>query len=198
MMNKKQIRQIELRNFVATSNGEDMCISGLASVYDIPTVLWKHDGIEYKEVIKRGAFDDADLSDCCLKYNHSDNIPILARVKGGSLVPKADNIGLKFDATLFNTSIARDVYTLIKEKCLDKCSFAFTVKEDDYDNSTHTRTIIKIDKVYDISIVDLPAYNATEVSARNYFETQNERLKQFNQDQNVKRALLKLKLTEEI
>lgn len=53
-----------------TESGK-MIIEGRAVVFDEVTVLFKIGDIEYKEVIKRGAFDGADISYCFLKYNHS-------------------------------------------------------------------------------------------------------------------------------
>ena len=57
-------------------------------------------------------------------------------------------------------------------------SFGFTVKEDSYDSITHTRRILKIDKIWDVSAVDVPAYSETSIQARNYFSAQNELAKQ--------------------
>lgn len=68
-MNKDQlmIRQIDVK-----PSDEDMVIEGYAAVYDSPTVLWTdEDGTQYKEVIERGAFSAADLSNVVLRYNHS-------------------------------------------------------------------------------------------------------------------------------
>ena len=190
----KQIRRVELRNLIADSENDSMHLSGHAAVYDSPTVLWEYDGVEYKEVIARGAFDNTDMKDCCLKYNHSNDIPILARVRGGSLALSIDNIGLKWDASLFDTSVARDVYALVKGGGLDKCSFAFTVEEEEYDRTTHTRTIKKIGKLFDVSIVDIPAYDDTDVSARDYFKSEDEKYKTRERETQRKRAILKLSL----
>lgn len=170
---EKQIRGLELREFQA--NNDEMILEGYASVFDTPTVLWEYEGVEYKEIIDRHAFDNADFSDCCLKYNHVDTVPILARVRGGSLTTEIDDYGLKFSAKLFDTTSARDVYALVKQGGLDKCSFAFTVKREEYDSVTHTRKILEIDKVFDLSIVDIPAYEATSVSARSSFEVEIEK-----------------------
>lgn len=193
-LKQKQIRRVELRNLTADSENNSMHLSGHAAVYDSPTVLWECDGVEYKEVIARGAFDNADMKDCCLKYNHSNDIPILARVRGGSLALSIDNIGLKWDANLFDTSVARDVYALVKGGGLDKCSFAFTVEEEEYDRTTHTRTIKKIGKLFDVSIVDIPAYDDTDVSARDYFKSEDEKYKTLERENQRKRAILKLSL----
>lgn len=194
-LKKKQTRQLELRDLVTAENDNSMTVSGHACVFESPTVLWSYEGIDYKEVISRGAFDSCDMSKCCLKYNHSDSVPIMARVRGGSLKLEVDNIGLKFDAKLFDTSVARDVYSLVKGGGLDKCSFAFTVAEEEYDKATHTRTIKKIDKLFDVSIVDIPAYDDTDVSARDYFKSEDEKIRTLEREEQRKRALLKLRLS---
>lgn len=193
MKKNKEIRSIELS--LNTENSDAMTVSGHASVFETPTTLYEFDGIEYKEVISRGAFDNCDMKDCCLKYNHSDHVPILARVRGGSLKLSIDEIGLFFEANLFDTTTSRDVYSLIKQGGLDKCSFAFTVDEEDYNQATHTRTIKRIGKLFDVSIVDIPAYDDTDVSARAYFELENEKEKALEKATEEKRKLLKLKLS---
>ena len=164
----KETRSLTFNN----ESTEEMVLEGYAAVFNQPTVLYKVDGIEYKEIIDRNAFSGADFKDCCLKYNHKDEVPILARTRGNSLKLGIDNKGLKFRANLFNTSTARDVYTLVKAGGLDKCSFAFTIKDggESYDRQSRTRTIHAIDKVWDCSIVDNPAYDATSVSARSVIE----------------------------
>lgn len=188
---------VELRELTPIDDNNELRLTGLAAVYEKPTVLFECDGVEFKEVIERGAFDNADFSKCCLKYNHCDSIPVLARVRGGSLNLTVDDIGLRFDAKLFNTTVARDLYNLVKAGGIDKCSFAFTIKEDEYDRETRTRRIKAIDKVFDVSIVDIPAYDDTDVTARSKFleaEAQKELQESLESDKR-KRAILKLKLS---
>lgn len=194
MMKKEQ--RITLNNLeIRQSETDDMILEGYAATFNQPTVLYKVGDTEYKEVIERGAFDEMDYKDCCLKYNHSDNVPLLARTKNNSLELKVDEKGLFFRAKLFQTQTAKDVYTLVRAGALDKCSFAFTVKEDEYDRSTNTRIIRKIDKLYDVAIVDIPAYDSTSVLARNYFEAEREKEKYEN---NKLRLKLKLSLQEDL
>lgn len=188
-------RNSSLSALTANDNDNKMILSGHAAVFDKPTVIWECDGVQYKEVIDRNAFDETDISNCCLKYNHSNHIPILARVRSGNLKITTDTIGLKFDAELFDISSSRDVYSLIKEGGLDSCSFAFTIKEESYDTETRTRRILKIDKLFDVSIVDFPAYADTDVSARAFFELENEKEKSLeNESLEKRKAILKLKL----
>lgn len=169
--NQKMTRTVELRDAQFSENEEQRkVLEGYAVVFDTPTVLYEYNGIEYKEIIDREALKNADMKDVCLKYNHGDNALILARTRNGSLQLTVDGHGLKFRATLPNTTSANDVHELVKDGILDKCSFAFRVEEDSYNSDTHTRTILKIKRMYDVSVVDIPAYEDTNVEARSYFD----------------------------
>lgn len=187
--NRVQSNQLEIRK----SDDGEMILEGYAAKYDNPTTLYKIGDTEYKEVIDRGAFDNMDMRDCCLKYNHSDAVPILARTRGGSLELSTDDIGLFFRAKLFNTQSSKDVYELVKQGALDRCSFAFTIKDDSYERDTNTRHIQKIDKLFDVSVVDIPAYENTSVSARSFFELEREK-----EHLEREREKLKLKLKLEM
>nr|DAF63870.1 MAG TPA: prohead serine protease [Siphoviridae sp. ctgn638] len=180
-------RCIELRNATTSEKEEKRVLEGMAVVFNKPTILYEYDGVQYKEVIDRHALDNADFSDCCLKYNHVDSVPVLARCRGNSLITTIQDNGLWFRAKLFNTTVARDVYNIVKEGGLDKCSFAFKIKRSEYDAQTHIRTILEIDKVYDLSIVDIPAYADTEVEARSLVELDNEARKKTLDSENEAR-----------
>lgn len=170
-INQKMTREVELRDAQIIEDDEQRkVLEGYAVVFDSPTVLYEYGGIEYKEIIAKGAFDNANMKDCCLKYNHGDSALILARTRGGSLQLNIDDYGLKFRATLPNTTSANDVYELVKSGIIDKCSFAFRCEEESYNQETHTRTILKIKRLYDVSVVDIPAYDDTNVEARSYFD----------------------------
>lgn len=174
----KEERKVLLRDSSAIEEDGKMILEGYAAVFDQPTVLFKDErGTEYKEVIDRSAFDNADMSKCCLKYNHESCVPVLARTRGGSLELDVDDYGLKFRAELFNTSVARDVYELVKAGGIDECSFAFTIAPDgaDYDKAERTRTIRNISHLWDCAVVDNPAYGGTSVSARSFLEAEAEK-----------------------
>ena len=169
----REIRLAELRT--AADPGEEMIVEGYALVFDQPTVLYEYNGIKYKEVIARGALDGADLSDVPFKYNHSDDVMIMARTRNKTLELRVDDKGLAIRARLAPTTAGKDLYQLIKRGDIDKMSFAFTVTEDSYDRETHTRTILKIKKLYDVAAVDMPAYEQTSISARRFFELESEK-----------------------
>lgn len=171
MMNKavKERRLTELR---ALDNEEKMIVEGYAVVFDSTTDLgWS------KEVIDRNAFNGCDMSDVCMKYNHEDNVLIMARTRNNSLQLIIDDKGLRVRAELLDTNNNKDLYKMIQARLLDKMSFAFTVSSEDVDYETNTRRITGIDKLYDVSVVDVPVYDTTEIYARNKEQFEEEKQK---------------------
>lgn len=166
---------MEIRAVQDPNNDNEMIVEGYAVVFDQPTVMYEFDGVQYMEVIDRKALDNADLSDVPFKYNHSDNVMIMARTRNKTLQLIRDEKGLFIRASLAPTSSGKDLYTLIKRGDIDKMSFAFTVEEDSYNRETHTRNITKIKKLFDVAAVDTPAYDTTSISARSFFDLEREK-----------------------
>lgn len=174
---EKAVKEIRLVNMRALDE-EVMTVEGYAAVFDTVTDLgWM------KEVIDRHAFDNADMSDIVMKYNHEDSVLPMARTRGGSLQFAVDDHGLKIRAKLPDTSVNRDIYTLIREGVLSKMSFAFTVKSEEYDYDTDTRKILEFDKIFDVSVVDVPAYETTEIYARSKEQYEEEK-RQYEEKKN--------------
>lgn len=154
----KEIRKLDMQ-FRAVEDTEQMEIKGYAAVFNSPETY------DYTEVIDSRAFDETDMSDVVLRYNHNDSFMVLARTRNKSLNLSVDEKGLMIDATLQDDiSDHRNIYNAIKSGLIDKQSFAFTVEDDEYDYDTDTRTIKKIGKLFDVSVVDQPFYNSTDVS----------------------------------
>jgi uncharacterized protein len=168
---------------------EEKWVEGYAARYDSPTVLWEYDGVEFKEQIIQGAFDGSDMSDVIFQYDHSGKV--MARTRNKTLQLSIDTNGLYIRAKLDGTEEGRNLYQEIKGGYIDKMSFGFTVKEDSYDNEEHMRTIRQIKKLYDVSAVSYPAYDSTNISARNYFDAQKEIEKQRELEEKRKRIALK-------
>ncbi len=155
----KEIRKLDLQFRAEETDDNKMEIKGYAAVFNSPETY------SYTEVISDKAFDNADVSDVVLRYNHNDSFMVLARTRNGSLKLNVDDKGLFIDATLQNDiTDHRNIFNAIKSGLIDKQSFAFVVDEDEYDYDTDTRTITKIGKVFDVSVVDQPFYNATDIS----------------------------------
>lgn len=165
----------EYRAFEMRTGEEEMTVEGYAAVFDSETIMYSYDGIDYKEVIDRNAFSKAEMVDVVMNYNHGGK-PV-ARTKNGTLELEIDSHGLKIKARLDGTEEGRRLYEEIKGGYIDKMSFAFIVSEDSYDRDTHTRRILGIKRLYDVAAVDIPAYDATDISARSYFSAEAEKVK---------------------
>ena len=192
---EKRTQEIRLTEMRAVQNDENkMKIEGYAVVFDSPSHPIYGEWIEY---VVRNAFNGCDMKDVVLRYNHRDNYPIMARTKNNSLQLIVDDKGLKIEAELIDTNSNRDLYKSIKEGLVDKMSFRFSVSKNDWDYSTTptTRRILRFDKIFDVSVVDEPAYEATEVYARSKEEIQEEKRKFEEQRLEFEKEKLKLKLS---
>lgn len=146
-------------------------VRGTAIVFDTPTCLFEVDGVKYYEVIDRHALDGCDMSDVIFNYNHGGKV--VARLRNKTLVLTITERGLDMEADLSGTAAGRDLYEEIDGGYVDKMSFSFVVRAAEYDAATHTRRITKIRKLYDVSAVDIPAYEETSLSARSFFEVEH-------------------------
>jgi len=165
MKNDKEMRNVEFR---ATEEEGKMVLEGYPVIFNQETLIGDPEWGWY-EVIDKKALDDADLTDVPLKYNHGDAKGILARTRNGSLKLTIDNKGLKMRAELIDTTDNVDIYKCVKSGLLDKMSFAFNVLEDNVEQKageTPRRTITKIGRLFDVAVVDLPAYDQTSIYAR--------------------------------
>jgi HK97 family phage prohead protease len=141
-------------------------ISGYATIFNAATCLYSSNGVDYWEIVDAGAFDGADMSNVVLRYNHSDNFSILARTSNDTLRLNVDERGLHIKADIAETSQGKDIYELIKRKDISKMSYGYIVDKDYIEkvsDAKYVRHIAKIRKVVDVSVVDLPAYDATDV-----------------------------------
>lgn len=189
--NSRQYRtfDVEARSF---DEGEkrELIAEGYAAKFNSPTVLFEFDGVEYKEVIDARAFDGADMSDVIFQYDHAGKV--LARNKNGTLDLTVDNVGLRVKARLHGTAEGRTLHQEISDGYVEKMSFRFKIAEDKYDARTHTRTILKFKKIYDVSAVSVPAYDDTSISARSYFEAEAEKEKREAADAEKRQRLILL------
>jgi HK97 family phage prohead protease len=153
------------------AEGEKRGVVGHAAVFDQMTNIcgW------FNEVIERGAFDEADLTDVLFFVNHDlQKIPLARsrRNNGNStMLLSIDQIGLLVDADVDteNNTEARSLYSSISRGDMDGMSFMFRIKEDKWENldtDMPTRRILKIAKVFEVSAVNMPAYVGTDISAR--------------------------------
>jgi len=154
------------------AEGGDMIVVGQPVIFGVETVLWEYDGIQYKEVIDSRALDEAKMDDVVLNIDHEGKPA--AKTKNGTLKLFLRHDGLYMEADLSKNTTGRELYEDIRNGFYDKMSFAFKVREDSYDRETHTRTILKIERIYDVSAVTWAAYEQTSLSARNWAKAQYE------------------------
>ena len=171
----RAVAEIEIR---AAGEGEEkrMTVEGYATTFNDPYVLWQEDGYIVMEQVDARAFDETDMSDVIMQYDHEGRV--FARTSNGTLTLAADDHGMKIVADLGGTELGRQLYEEIKGGYTNKMSFGFTVDADTREITENRetgetkilRTITAIRKLYDVSAVSLPANNATEISARAFCE----------------------------
>lgn len=165
-----------VQSIEALADDDKKVVTGYATVFNTPYELFSMDGYRVLEQIDPAAFDDCDMFDVIMQYNHEGRV--FARISNGTLTVNPDARGLAVTADLGGTEIGRGLYEEIAGGYTDKMSFGFRVKEDKRETTENTetgettilRTITKISKLYDVSAVSLPANDATSISARSYGE----------------------------
>ena len=170
-MSEREYRRIEVANMeIRTAEDGGMIVEGYATTFNQPYQLWRDKEFTVNEQVDRNAFDETDMSDVIMQYDHEGRV--FARVGNGTLQLSADDHGLKIIANLGGTEIGRQLFEEIQGGYTNKMSFGFTVtgqKREETKSGDHItvlRTITKIGKLYDVSAVSLPANDATEISAR--------------------------------
>lgn len=170
---EKETRLSSIQDFVIEQRADDesgsMKASGYPVVFDKETFIG-FEGRGFYESIDPRAFDNADMSDVCLRYNHSDNFLIMARTRNDSLRLSVDDTGLRMDSDLIPTSFNKDMYLATRAGLLTEGSFAFTVRKDDKEKRSDGyihRRILEVGKLFDVSICDNGAYgDKTAIYAR--------------------------------
>lgn len=175
--NEREYREIQLRaiEIRETQDGKKI-VEGYATTFNEEYKLWGNAQYQVLEMVDGRAFDNCDMSDVIMQYDHEGRV--FARTGNGTLKLEADEHGLKITADLGGTELGRQLYEEIKGGYTNKMSFGFrvrtqerTVEEDKVTgNVTVHRKITAIEKLYDVSAVSLPANDATEISARNISE----------------------------
>lgn len=158
-------------------------------------MLYEVDGIKVYERIDQNAFNGADMSDVIMQYDHQGRV--MARQSNGSLIITPDERGLFMCADLSKTSASRELYEDISQGLVTRMSWAFTVAEEEYNKETRTRVIKRVNKVYDVSAVSIPANDDTLITARSFFNGVIEEEKQEMLERRKQLLRLKIKLMEE-
>lgn len=160
---------------------ERKIVRGYASTFDQPYTLYEDDSWRLKEVVDARAFDNTDMSDVIMQYDHSGRV--FARTRNNTLTVRADEQGLLIEADLGGTELGRQLFEEIEGGYTDRMSFGFTVDGDSYEDSKDldgkaltVRTITSVRKLYDVSAVSIPANDGTSISVRNLVDGEIERI----------------------
>lgn len=176
-MNDKEFRYnaVECRE---EGDGQ-LLIEGYPIIFESETLIGNED-YGFREVISKNALDGANMKDVPLRYNHNNMNYILARTRNKSLALTIDDKGLFMRAVLQSDVQAhRDAYNMVRSGLLDKMSFAFNVTSQTVETGKiPLRRVESIGRLFDVSIVDFPAYDTTSVYARSFesVETEMKRL----------------------
>ena len=138
-------------------------LSGYAATFETEARI-----ADFVEVIQPGAFRHSLESngDILALVDHSPS-RLLARTKTGTLKLTEDAKGLRFEIDLPDTQDGNDILTLAERGDLGGMSFGFRVPEGGENWNGERRELTQID-LREISVVQAwPAYEGTEVYARN-------------------------------
>lgn len=176
----------EYRNFTMEALPEEdarKIVRGYASTFGNAYVLYSDNEYELREVMDAHAFDDADMSDVIMQYNHEGRV--FARRSNGTLGVTADEFGLAIEADLSGTDLGAQVYQEIAGGYTNKMSIGFKVdreadvwtRETQEGKTIETRTINKVSRLFDVSAVSIPANDATSISVRALVDGEIEKLR---------------------
>lgn len=202
----------EYRAFEIRADEEKKTVRGYATTFDSAYTLYQDNEYELREIVNEDAFDECDLSDCIMQYNHEGRV--FARLSNGTLELTIDKPnGLLINADLGGTELGVQVYEEIKGGYTDKMSMGFKVdrsadvwtRENIDGRVVETRQINKIVKLYDVSAVSIPANNQTSIEAVSVRalvdgaieQLRAERLEAEALELERKRALIKARIMED-
>lgn len=166
-------REIRMFNFEIRAEENDQhghFLTGRPIVYNSRTNLgW------YDEIIEAGALDGADLRDVRFLVNHNTDMIPLARSRNNTdgstmqMIVDAEGMGIRVDLDTENNTEARNLYSAVSRGDISGMSFMFSVdgeQWDDLETEHPTRRIQKFSRVYEVSAVTFPAYEATSIQVR--------------------------------
>jgi HK97 family phage prohead protease len=129
----------------------------------------------FREKLAPGCFVDAlKTDDVRGLVNHEENL-LIGRNRSNTLRMEEDDVGLRFEIDLPDTTVGRDTAESIRRGDMTGCSFSFTTDVDQWDMSgaIPIRTVVKVRKLYDVGPVTYPAYDQTSVACRSFTDARS-------------------------
>ena len=160
----RQYRCIPAKMLVRSDSGGPVIACHFA-VFNTPTELWPG----CIEQIAPGAFASSLGLDVRGLINHETRL-VLGRTLAGTLSLREDEIGLYGEIKINeHDSDAMNLYARVQRGDVSQCSFGFDIVAEDYvvspDGQTCTWTIRDV-RLWEVSVVTFPAYEATSAIAR--------------------------------
>lgn len=156
---------ISRRDIGATNTVEGSTLTGVAAVYGQDSRTIVENGRTFTERIAPGAFGESLKGDIKLYYNHDASQP-LARTRSGTLQLSDGPDGLRYTASLPDTTLGNDVRELLRRGDLSgEMSFGFYVVRDEW-NAKRTERTVHSARLVEISVVVDAAYPQTNSSLR--------------------------------
>lgn len=180
---EKEIRNVDLELVVDTEN---RTVEGHAIVFN----SLSEDLGGFREQILPTALDGVlERSDVLALLNHDKSRGILARNRygKGSLFLEIDDKGLRYSFEAPHTALGDETLEYLKRGEITSSSFAFSIDEDAWEkqeDGTYIRTIKRFKKIYDVSPVFEPAYQAATACKR-FAEIQEEDRKAMEEAQRI-------------
>ena len=179
MKNDREYRSFQLN----IAEGEEKVVRGYATTFNNEYTLYEDKDYVIREVVDPSAFDDTDMEDVILQFNHEGRV--FARISNGTLELNVDEEGLAIEADLGGTEIGRNLFEEIAGGYTNKMSMGFKVdrtadvwtREMTDGKTVEVRRINRILKLYDVSAVSIPANDATSISVRTLVDGEIEKLR---------------------
>ena len=208
---KDELRSFDFEIRAAKDEQNGTFIEGVPIVFDK-----KCDMGFFEEYISRDALSKTDMKDVRFLVNHNTEMTPLARSRNNNanstmqMEVKEDGMHIRVNLDTENNTDAKNLYSAIQRGDVSGMSFMFIIRGDKWeklDTDYPKRTITDIEKIFEVSAVTFPAYEATSIKARSVFalesarqeleskraeELKSEEAKRENEERNRSLTLLEL------
>ena len=156
----KEVRTFNVENLELRVDVDNKTVVGYGAVFG----SLSNDLGGFREVINPKAFEGRLEDDVRFLINH-DGLP-LARTTNNTLRLSIDEKGLRYEASMPDTTLSNDLMELLKNGTVSQSSFAFIVEDDSWEvkEGVNIRTINKVSRLFDVSAVTYPAYEEASSS----------------------------------
>ena len=180
MKNDREYRDFTL---AIEQRDDEKIVKGYATTFNDEYTLYEDNEYIIKEVVDPSAFDDTDMTDVIMQYNHEGRV--FARISNDTLKLATDERGLEIEADLGGTEIGRNLYEEIAGGYTNKMSMGFKVdktadtwtRESVEGKTIEVRRINRILKLFDVSAVSIPANDSTSISVRTLVDGEIKKLR---------------------